>query len=199
MRVTRGADTMERWFDAFNAHSVDALVELADPEIEIVPLPETLTSPPGATYHGYEGLRSLVQPGFDRWARLRLRPGIMEWNGDRVIVPITFVLDDGVTSPATRCAATVFTLAGDRIRRLRAFDTTLEARTFVDGSEARRLTRREREIISLLAAGMNAEQVAASLVISPFTVRTHIRNAKDKLGAHTTAHAIAMTLRGTDV
>jgi DNA-binding CsgD family transcriptional regulator len=197
--MTRGTDTMERWFDAYNAHDVEALVALADPEIEIVPLGATLTSPPGATYHGHEGLRSFVQPGFDRWTRLRVRLGIMEWDGDRVIVPLTFVLDDGVTPPATRCAAAVFKLVGDRIRRLRAFDTTVEARAFLDASGARRLTRREREIISLLAAGMNAAQVAESLVISPFTVRTHIRNAKEKLGAHTTAHAIAMALRGTDV
>src|SRR4051794_3010736 len=115
--MSRGAETMERWFDAFNAHNVDALVELADPEIEIVPLAAALTSPPGATYHGHDGLRSVMQPGFDRWTRLQMRPGMMDWNGDWVIVPITFVLDDGATPATTRCAAAVFRLAGDRIRR----------------------------------------------------------------------------------
>lgn len=46
---------------------------------------------------------------------------------------------------------------------------------------------------------MNAEQVAENLIISPFTVRTHIRNAKEKLGARTTGHAIAKALRGSEV
>jgi DNA-binding CsgD family transcriptional regulator len=69
---------------------------------------------------------------------------------------------------------------------------------FAERSSEFVLTPREREVMSLLAKGLNAEEVARSLVISPFTVRTHVRNAKEKLGARTMAHAIAIVLRDGD-
>ncbi|MEA2292135.1 MAG: hypothetical protein QOF17_1155 [Solirubrobacteraceae bacterium] len=57
------------------------------------------------------------------------------------------------------------------------------------------LSKREREIIDLLAQGLNGEQVAERLVLSSETVKTHIRNAMSKLEAHTRVHAIAIALR----
>jgi DNA-binding NarL/FixJ family response regulator len=57
------------------------------------------------------------------------------------------------------------------------------------------LSKREREIIELLAQGMTGEQVADHLVLSSETVKTHIRNAMSKLEAHTRVHAVAIALR----
>jgi DNA-binding NarL/FixJ family response regulator len=57
------------------------------------------------------------------------------------------------------------------------------------------LSKREREIIELLAQGLNGEQVAERLVLSSETVKTHIRNAMGKLEASTRVHAIAIALR----
>jgi DNA-binding NarL/FixJ family response regulator len=57
------------------------------------------------------------------------------------------------------------------------------------------LSKREREIIDLLAQGLTGEDVAERLVLSPETVKTHIRNAMGKLEAHTRVHAIAIALR----
>jgi DNA-binding NarL/FixJ family response regulator len=57
------------------------------------------------------------------------------------------------------------------------------------------LSRREREIMDLLAQGLTGEQVAERLVLSAETVKTHIRNAMAKLEAHTRVHAIAIALR----
>jgi DNA-binding NarL/FixJ family response regulator len=57
------------------------------------------------------------------------------------------------------------------------------------------LSKREREIIELLAQGMTGEQVADHLVLSSETVKTHIRNAMGKLEASTRVHAIAIALR----
>jgi putative two-component system response regulator len=51
------------------------------------------------------------------------------------------------------------------------------------------LTPREREILTLLACGLNGEQIAGQLFLSWETVRTHIRNAREKLGATTRTHA----------
>jgi DNA-binding NarL/FixJ family response regulator len=57
------------------------------------------------------------------------------------------------------------------------------------------LTRREREILRLLADGMRNEQVAQELAISPLTVRTHIKHAMEKLKADTRTQAVASALR----
>jgi DNA-binding NarL/FixJ family response regulator len=57
------------------------------------------------------------------------------------------------------------------------------------------LSKREREIMDLLAQGLTGEQVAERLVLSAQTVKTHIRNAMAKLEAHTRVHAIAIALR----
>lgn len=61
------------------------------------------------------------------------------------------------------------------------------------------LTAREREVLSLLAAGMNAPSAAAELFLSPHTVRTHVQNARLKLGASTTVQAIAIALRNREI
>jgi DNA-binding CsgD family transcriptional regulator len=57
------------------------------------------------------------------------------------------------------------------------------------------LTRREREILSSLAEGMSGAQIAEKLVLSPETVRTHVRNAMAKLGASTRSQAVALALQ----
>jgi PAS domain S-box-containing protein len=56
------------------------------------------------------------------------------------------------------------------------------------------LTTREREIITHVALGDESEQIAKALYISPQTVRTHVRNAMVKLGAHTRAQLVAIVL-----
>ena len=57
------------------------------------------------------------------------------------------------------------------------------------------LSKREREIMDLLAQGLTGEQVAERLFLSPETIKTHIRNAMNKLEANTRVHAIAIALR----
>jgi DNA-binding NarL/FixJ family response regulator len=57
------------------------------------------------------------------------------------------------------------------------------------------LTKREREILRLLADGMRNEQVAVELSISPLTVRSHVKNSMAKLEADTRTQAVARALR----
>ena len=59
---------------------------------------------------------------------------------------------------------------------------------------ARKPSRREREVLALLARGSTDVQIAALLSLSPATVQTHVRNAKAKLGARTRAQAVALSL-----
>jgi DNA-binding CsgD family transcriptional regulator len=61
------------------------------------------------------------------------------------------------------------------------------------------LTRREREVLGLLAGGMSGAQIAAELFLSPETVRTHIRNAMGKLGASTRSQAVALALQRDEI
>ena len=57
------------------------------------------------------------------------------------------------------------------------------------------LSGREREVLDLLSQGLTGEQVAERLFLSPETIKTHIRNAMNKLEANTRVHAIAIALR----
>lgn len=190
---------LDRWFAAFNTHDVAAMAAVADPEIEIIPLGAADTAPPGTVYRRHEGMRSLMEPGFERYPGLRLETGAYETMGAHTLVPMTFVFDDGSADPPPRRKATsVFRFTDGRVRRMQAFDTWWEAIAYVEGAAESALTPREREVIALLAGGLNAEEVARNLVISPLTVRTHIRNAKDKLGARTMGHAIAIILRDSE-
>jgi DNA-binding CsgD family transcriptional regulator len=61
------------------------------------------------------------------------------------------------------------------------------------------LSGREREILSLLAAGESGAQIAEALVLSPETVRTHIRNAMSKLGASSRAQAVALAFQRNEI
>jgi HTH-type transcriptional regulator, bacterioopsin transcriptional activator and related proteins len=70
--------------------------------------------------------------------------------------------------------------------------TELELRDF---GTSHRLTFREREVLTLLARGSNAEAIAEQLTLSAETVRTHARNAMRKLGATSRPHAIALAIK----
>ncbi|MFC7257998.1 response regulator [Streptomyces lutosisoli] len=52
------------------------------------------------------------------------------------------------------------------------------------------LTRREREVTALAARGLTNEEIAAHMVISPFTAKTHISRAMTKLGARDRAQLV---------
>jgi PAS domain S-box-containing protein len=62
-----------------------------------------------------------------------------------------------------------------------------------------RPSQRELEILALVALGSTSAQIADALALSPDTVRTHIRNAMQKLGARTRAQAIAIVMRRGDL
>ena len=57
------------------------------------------------------------------------------------------------------------------------------------------LTRREREVLQLIAQGRSNREIAAALYLSPRTAERHVANIYLKLGAHTKAEAAAYALR----
>jgi len=62
-----------------------------------------------------------------------------------------------------------------------------------DGRRA--LTLRELQILEALAEGQSNKGIAAALGITEDTVKTHLKNLYDKLGATDRAHAVAIALR----
>jgi two-component system NarL family response regulator len=83
----------------------------------------------------------------------------------------------------------------------KAVDAAAKAETFVDpaarNGKGKRtgLTRRQREILQLLADGHSTSTVARRLGLSGETVRTHTKGALGRLGAKDRAHAVAIALR----
>ena len=57
------------------------------------------------------------------------------------------------------------------------------------------LTRRELEVLRLIAAGQSNRQIAAALYLSPRTAERHVANIYLKIGAHSKAEATAYALR----
>ena len=58
------------------------------------------------------------------------------------------------------------------------------------------LTRRELEVLDLVAEGLMNKEVAAELVVSPATVRKHLENVYAKLGVHTRTAAVRASANG---
>ena len=101
-----------------------------------------------------------------------------------------FVLKESVLSDLVR-AVEVVAAGGTYVDpQLAAF--LLSPRT-ADALPA--LSKREREILRLLADGKNYERIGERLFISPETVRAHVRKAMDKLDADTRTQAVAEALR----
>lgn len=66
--------------------------------------------------------------------------------------------------------------------------------TAPEHSQVHLLTARERAVITLIAMGNETPEIAEALHISSSTVRTHVRNAMSKLGAHTRAQLVAVAM-----
>lgn len=64
-----------------------------------------------------------------------------------------------------------------------------------DVPRTKRLTSREREVLSLIAEGKTNENIADGLKISPKTVAVHTNHAVSKLGAANRTHAVVLALR----
>lgn len=126
-------------------------------------------------------------------------------SGPRFLV-YTGVTDPAVISDALECGADGFVAKPrDLSVLIEALREVARGNTYRDpalvklsrlaGSEqARVLSRREAEILELLATGLTGEQAAERLVLSPETIRTHVRNAMGKLDARTRTEAVVKAL-----
>jgi len=92
----------------------------------------------------------------------------------------------------------------DSAELLLAVQTVLAGSTYVSKRIAIQLgqdvpeqsiTRREREIVGLVAAGLDNAEIAASLHISSHTVRTHRKTLMAKLGLRNAAEIAAYAVK----
>ena len=87
------------------------------------------------------------------------------------------------------------------IRTVARGETYTDPRLSPGGTQAAgvSLTTREREVCTLLAAGLSGEEIAQRLFLSAETVRTHIRNAMQRLGVKTRAQLIAQAITSGEI
>jgi DNA-binding NarL/FixJ family response regulator len=104
----------------------------------------------------------------------------------------TAALQAGASAYVSRTAGTA------ELRR--AVDAAAAQESFVDpavppkGSRGK-LTRRQRQILQLLANGESTTVAARELDLSEETVKTHIKTALARLGAKNRTHAVSIALR----
>jgi DNA-binding NarL/FixJ family response regulator len=143
---------------------------------------------------------------------IELTRSLLEQNPEIGVLLYTGVDDQDTLSEALDCGARGFALkAGPPEELLGAIRTVAAGESYVDRrlrplllgrlttERIGLLSPREREVLDLLAQGLTGEEVATRLTLSPETVRTHVRNAMDKLEAHTRVHAVAIALRQGEI
>jgi DNA-binding NarL/FixJ family response regulator len=156
-------------------------------------------------------LMDIRMPQLDGISALRQIVADPALSGVRVIMLTTFELDEYVfealqggaagflikdTEPADMLKAIRVVAAGESLlspsvtrRVVESFTARTVVRRHPHLSE---LTDREREVLALIGEGMNNEEIAARLVVSPATARTHVSRTMIKLGARDRAQAVVI-------
>jgi DNA-binding NarL/FixJ family response regulator len=105
-----------------------------------------------------------------------------------------FILKD--SSPEQLVAAVRLIAAGDALlapaRTRRLIETQVRPKPTVDSSLIGTLTDREREVLVLMARGLDNSHIAAELFISDATVRTHIGHVLSKLNSRSRVQAVVV-------
>ena len=152
-------------------------------------------------------------PGVDGLEATRQITANPELSGVKVLVLTTFDVDEYVYE-ALRAGASGFLLkdtepvellralqvinAGEALlaptvtRRLIAEFVGRPENRRVDSSAVREVTDREREVLALVAGGLSNDEIAAQLVISTATARTHVSRIMTKIGARDRAQLVVL-------
>jgi DNA-binding NarL/FixJ family response regulator len=157
-------------------------------------------------------LMDIRMPGVDGLDATRRIAADRRLDQVRVVILTTFELDEYVFE-ALRSGASGFlvkdTEPADLIRGIRAVATgdallspsvtrrliaefAVRAKTPPPASTLDVLTEREREVVALAASGLSNEEIAARLVVSPATAKTHVSRAMVKLGARDRAQLVVI-------
>jgi DNA-binding NarL/FixJ family response regulator len=106
-----------------------------------------------------------------------------------------------LATAALQAGATAYVSRGAEAEQLeRAVEAALEDQGFIDpavppkGSRTK-LTRRQRQLLQLIANGGSTTRAARELELSEETVKTHTKNILARLGARNRTHAVAIAIR----
>lgn len=130
-------------------------------------------------------------------ALLKARPGLG-------IVAHSARPERHIAAEAMRAGARAFVAKSSSADELnRAVEAAADSDTFIDpaanperrGSVGRTLTKRQRQILQLIADGTSTAKVAHALGLSEETIRTHTKAILARLDARDRAHAVATALR----
>ena len=158
-------------------------------------------------------LMDIRMPGVDGLEATRRIAADPELSETRVVILTTFELDEYVfealrtgasgflvkdTEPVELLRGVRAVAAGDALlspsvtrRVIGEFATPGARGRAVDPpQEFAQLTDREREVMVLVAEGLSNDEIAARLVISPATAKTHVSRAMVKLGARDRAQLV---------
>jgi NarL family two-component system response regulator YdfI len=118
---------------------------------------------------------------------------------------------DFVRQAITRGAGGYLLKSASREEVIRALETVVAGGSYVQqelvaplvagiGEEAVepskfRLTNRELQVLELIALGRDTQAMAADMGVAEATVRTHVKNLFARLGVHSRAEAVAVSLR----
>ena len=157
-------------------------------------------------------LMDIRMPGVDGLTATKAITADARLTDVRIVILTTFDLDEYVFE-ALRSGASGFLVKDtepvELIRAIRAVasgDALLSpraTRSLVEEYAARAkpaelspeldfLTDREREVMTLVAAGLSNDQIAERLYISPATAKTHVSRAMGKLGARDRAQLVVI-------
>jgi len=105
-----------------------------------------------------------------------------------------FILKD--SSPEHLVAAIRLIAAGDALltpaRTRRLIESQVRPSPSVDGTVVGTLTDREREVLVLMARGLDNGQIGAALFVTEATVRTHVGHVLSKLDARSRVQAVVV-------
>jgi DNA-binding NarL/FixJ family response regulator len=152
-------------------------------------------------------------PGVDGLEATRRITANPELAGVKVLVLTTFDVDEYVYD-ALRAGASGFLLkdtdppellkalrvihSGEALlaptvtRRLIAEFVGRPENRRIDTGAVREVTEREREVLALVAGGLSNDEIAAQLVISTATARTHVSRIMTKIGARDRAQLVVL-------
>jgi DNA-binding NarL/FixJ family response regulator len=157
-------------------------------------------------------LMDIRMPELDGLAATREIAADRALAGVRIVILTTFEIDDYVfealragasgflvkdTEPvdliaAVRLVADGEALLSPSVTRRVIEEFAVRAKEPPPAGDLDELTEREREVMALVGNGLSNEEIAARLVVSPATAKTHVSRAMVKLGARDRAQLVVL-------